>query len=292
LSLLLDVFISSAISGPLGKLKKATLQIRKGEPPSDIQISSGDEFQDLASSFVTMAVELEISRIELLSAKNYLDNIMHSMIDTLIVINSEFQIVTANKSVCTLLNFRESELLGKPITFVLDNENPFIRSAFQSRIRESAITNKEIIFKTQKGDLIPMMFSSSLMKGKSDQLDHIIIIAADIREKKKAEKEQRKFETQMQHAQKLESIGLLAGGIAHDFNNIMTAVLANVSIVQMQLKPEEESYVILSDAQKAVRQAKGLTRQLLTFSKGGAPIKKLVSLLLLLEESVSYALRG
>ena len=77
-------------------------------------------------------------------------------------------------------------------------------------------------------------------------------------------------------ADKLESVGILAGGIAHDFNNILTAILGNISLAKMDADPRSEIYHLITEAESASIRAKDLTQQLLTFSKGGAPIKKIL----------------
>lgn len=92
--------------------------------------------------------------------------------------------------------------------------------------------------------------------------------------------------------QKLESLGVLAGGIAHDFNNILSGVLGNISFARMFLDESHKSFLPLANAEKASLRAAGLAAQLLTFAKGGAPIKKLLSLFTLIEETVSLALTG
>jgi PAS domain S-box-containing protein len=88
----------------------------------------------------------------------------------------------------------------------------------------------------------------------------------------------RKMEYELQKAQKLESLGVLAGGLAHQFNNILTALTGNIMLAKMYAKPGSEVSDILSEAEKASLKAQDLTRQLLTFSKGGAPFTKTLSL--------------
>jgi PAS domain S-box-containing protein len=93
-------------------------------------------------------------------------------------------------------------------------------------------------------------------------------------------------------ASKLASLGVLAGGIAHDFNNILTAILGNIALARMDEHLEEETATILAEAETACQRAKGLTRQLLTFSKGGAPVKTTLKLETILRDTVTFALRG
>jgi len=104
--------------------------------------------------------------------------------------------------------------------------------------------------------------------------------------------ESKKMEEELQKAQKLESLGILAGGIAHDFNNILTAITGNISLAKMYAKPGLEIFDILTEVEKAALRAKNLTKQLLTFSKGGTPIKKTMPIAKLIKDSASFALSG
>jgi signal transduction histidine kinase/ActR/RegA family two-component response regulator len=100
------------------------------------------------------------------------------------------------------------------------------------------------------------------------------------------------MEDQLLRASKLESVGILAGGIAHDFNNILTAILGNIDLAcyDSQASPERIDY--LKEAMNACRRARELTLQLLTFSKGGDPVRSAVSLPGVIREVARFALRG
>lgn len=116
--------------------------------------------------------------------------------------------------------------------------------------------------------------------------NEVMAIIRDITEKQK-------IEAEIQRMGKLESIGLLAGGIAHDFNNMLTGVTGNISLAKLYMEEENfKSIEKLEEAEKATIKAKQLTQQLLTFSKGGAPIKKVGSLSQTIKDSVGFALRG
>ena len=104
--------------------------------------------------------------------------------------------------------------------------------------------------------------------------------------------ERQSVQNELLKAQKLESLGVLAGGIAHDFNNILTGILVNITLAQMFIEESHKSSQPLGFAEKAALRAAELATQLLTFAKGGTPIKKPLSLSHLVEESVSLALRG
>ncbi len=117
-------------------------------------------------------------------------------------------------------------------------------------------------------------------------------IAVDITERKQAEEERIRMQEQLNRAQKLDSLGVLAGGIAHDFNNILTAVLGNLSFARRLLGNDHRAAARLAECEKATVRASELTQQLLTFARGGAPVKGTVDTTALLEEVVHFALHG
>jgi signal transduction histidine kinase/CheY-like chemotaxis protein len=103
---------------------------------------------------------------------------------------------------------------------------------------------------------------------------------------------QRRMERELQNTEKLESLGVLAGGIAHDFNNILSGVLGNLSLARLDLADRPDILETLKDAEKATLRAKDLTKQLLTFARGGAPVKTTASLQELIEETSRFIFRG
>jgi len=102
----------------------------------------------------------------------------------------------------------------------------------------------------------------------------------------------KRMEEELLKTQKLESLGVLAGGIAHDFNNILTAISTNISMAKLYGDLEEDISEMLGDAEKASVRAKNLTQQLLSFSRGGAPVRRTVSIVKTLQEHTEFALSG
>ncbi|UYP47138.1 Adaptive-response sensory-kinase SasA [Candidatus Lokiarchaeum ossiferum] len=117
----------------------------------------------------------------------------------------------------------------------------------------------------------------------------VLSVIRDVTELKKAEKkilvEQLRFE-------KIESLAVLAGGIAHDFNNLLVSILGNVDLLQYEDNLSHEGKEILSDLTNAGQRAKQLTQKLLTFSKRNPTIKTKNSLIQILDDSISLAMRG
>src|SRR5947209_16553275 len=105
--------------------------------------------------------------------------------------------------------------------------------------------------------------------------------------------ERKKSETERLTTSKLESLGTLAGGIAHDLNNILTVISGNIGLAQIEAPADSGSLLgFLSKAGQAAQHAAHLSSQLLTFSKVGAPLKRVVSIGELLEHSAEFALYG
>ncbi len=104
--------------------------------------------------------------------------------------------------------------------------------------------------------------------------------------------EKKRLEQELLKAQKLESLGVLAGGIAHDFNNFLSGIMGNISLAKLEADQGENIFEALDEALRVTSRASALTRQLLVFSKGGAPVKKTASITDVLRESTVFALRG
>jgi PAS domain S-box-containing protein len=117
-------------------------------------------------------------------------------------------------------------------------------------------------------------------------------IGRDVTALKQAEIEREKLERRLQHAQKIESVGLLAGGIAHDFNNILTTIIGNISLAKHKLDSVNEVMDLLNEVETASTRAQMLTKQLLTFATGGSPVKEAASIRDTLKESCRFVLRG
>ncbi|MHB8846281.1 MAG: hybrid sensor histidine kinase/response regulator [Nitrospirota bacterium] len=120
---------------------------------------------------------------------------------------------------------------------------------------------------------------------KDSAVSGAVLVFRDITERKK-------LEDRLIKSEKIESLGVLAGGIAHDFNNLLNSIIANIDIAMRFAAPDSDQQRGLARAQKASGKAKELTQQLLTFSKGGAPVKKLASIADLIRDTGDFGTRG
>jgi PAS domain S-box-containing protein len=138
---------------------------------------------------------------------------------------------------------------------------------------------------TPAGDTIWLNTSKVPLQMPNSETFGVLGVCEDITDRKKAEGERLQFS-------KLESLGTLAGGIAHDFNNILTAILGNIGLALLENQIGPQVRQRLARAEQACLRAQALSMQLLTFAKGGVPIKKIISIANLLKESANLTLSG
>jgi PAS domain S-box-containing protein len=184
-----------------------------------------------------------------------------------------------------VLGYESDELIGKSIfEYIHPDDRSAVMAEFQ-RARISHSSGHSIFRYRHKNGEWRLLESTGKPYQTATGEIRAVIASRDITERKKMEEELIK-------AEKVESIGVLAGGIAHDFNNLLTSIMGNVSLAKMQSNRDDKVYKRLDETEKACLQAKKLTQQLLTFSRGGTPVKKLTSIEQIIRESVSFALRG
>ncbi|MBD3422528.1 MAG: PAS domain S-box protein [Chitinivibrionales bacterium] len=159
-----------------------------------------------------------------------------------------------------------------------------VRERIEQMTADTRLEPAEVYVISKRGEERILLVNSTPIHRKNKVVG-IRTSAADITDRKVMEKELQKTEI-------LESLGVLAGGIGHDFNNILAGIYGNVQLAKKKINKGEIVVSYLDGIEKATERAVSLAKQLLTFSKGGAPIRKLASITELLKESSEFALRG
>lgn len=249
----LFIISKKIILNPLAKLADAASHLAKRELFTRVKAMATGEIQALIDSFNQMAENLEKTTV----SKDYIDNIIRSMTDTLIVVSPDGKILSLNAAACTLLGYEEKELIGKPIETILDEKNLV---KLNSLAEEGSVSNIETSYTAKDMKKIPVLFSASAMHSSGNAVQAIVCVAQDITKYKT-------LEAQLVHAQKMETIGTLAGGVAHDFNNILTAIIGYAHLSAMQIKQDDPLRHNLSQILFSAERAANLTRQLLAFSR-------------------------
>lgn len=268
------------ILDPIVALSLATSRLAAGHLLSKVEIKSSGEIQMLADSFNEMAENLNNTTV----SKKYVDNIINSMMDSLVVLSPEKRIVLVNPATCRLLECDAQKLIGKPMETIFYNGEADCKVLFDEILTKGFVNNMETSYRTKDGKKVLMLFSGSLIT-EGSMVSGISCVAIDITE-------QERMRDELLKVDKLESVGALAGGLAHDFNNLLQGVFGYISLAKMKSASDGEVYKMLEHAEKALNLSTNLTQQLLTFSKGGEPIKKVVHLPLIIQHSVRLALSG
>ncbi|MEN8258102.1 MAG: PAS domain S-box protein [Thermodesulfobacteriota bacterium] len=216
---------------------------------------------------------------------------MRSIGDGVITTDIDGNVVLINKIAEKLTGWEHEEATGKPLAEVFHIINGKTRKRCESPLAQVLATGKVIalarhtVLVGKDGSECSIADSGAPIRDKKSEVVGVVLVFRDVTEEKKKEKELAK-------GRKLESVGLLAGGIAHDFNNILAAILGNINLAMLYTNPDDRSHSLLQDAEKASLRAKDLTQQLLTFAKGGEPVKELAAIKDIIQDSARFVLRG
>jgi len=273
---------------PLKDLEDRNRQLEALVAERTGQLSEANENLKQANEDLAREIEERKQAEELLSYAISLTNAsLESTADGILIVNRNGEIARWNQKFVELWNVPE-ELL---VTDVKDPVLAYITSqmaqpdAFLAKVTElyeQPDASSQGLLTLADGRFFDR-YSQPLEIG--DEIVGRFWSYRDVTGHKKHQQEQLKIE-------KLESLGLLAGGIAHDFNNILTGVMGNISFAQMLLAPSHKAFKPLAEAEKASLRATELARQLLTFARGGEPIRKTISLRDVVNESVELVLSG
>src|ERR1043166_7351062 len=218
------------------------------------------------------------ARSALQESARAMTNILEKTTDGFFAVDSEWKLTYVNAAAEAIVKRKRNQLIGG---LLWERFPELVGSVFQA--------NYEKVLAEQ----VAMEFEASDSAGKVWYDVHaypsnggISVFIRDISERKKTE-------TERLTTSKLESLGTLAGGIAHDLNNILTVISGNIGLAQIEAPSASGSLlVVLSKGGQAAQHAAHLSSQLLTFSKGGTPLKKIVSVGELLEHSAEFSLYG
>ncbi|UCF93441.1 MAG: PAS domain S-box protein [Desulfobacterales bacterium] len=211
--------------------------------------------------------------------------------DGVITTDRDGRITLLNRIAEKLTGWTQAEAIGKPLPQVFTIVNELTRQPCDDPVRQVIESGKIVglanntVLLSRDGSEYVIADSGAPILDPDKNIVGAVLVFRDVTEKRKMEKE-------IQKVEKLESLGVLAGGIAHDFNNFLAGILGNLSLAKLDLRPTDAVYPRLQEMEKAALRAKNLTQQLLTFSKGGEPVRSTAELTQLTKESALFALRG
>ncbi|MEW6160030.1 MAG: ATP-binding protein [Verrucomicrobiota bacterium] len=318
----LSSLLQRIISEPILKLARVTREVSTNKNYSiRAEKESQDELGTLMDGFNDMLAQIQSREIALQSAHDKLEQrvtertrelqqevferkraetaladekellavALRSIGDAVIATDKAGRIILFNAVAEKLTGWNYVDALGEPVESVfsirLENQ-PEPASVLQVLDSEQSVElPPNAILVGLDGSERLVAGNASPLRNKDGKVIGVALAFRDITE-------QQKMATELLKASKLESLGVLAGGIAHDFNNILGSILGNLSLAKMLVAAETELYTTLERAVKASLRAKELTRQLLTFAKGGAPVRKAASIADLIRDTTHFVLRG
>jgi len=228
---------------------------------------------------------------ELAAEKEQLAVTLRSIGDAVVTMDTEGNVVLINKVAEELTGWTQERAIGKPFgdVFHIMDENTGERcrdpvEKIMKSGKTSAIGLCTILI-DRAGSERMLAHNGAPVYNPESEVIGVVLVLRDVTEARKMEEERLKI-------QKLESVGQLAGGIAHDFNNILTGILMNIELAKKYAKGSRKVLDKLMSAEMASFRAQALTRQLLTFSRGGAPVKEVGHITGIIKKSAEFALTG
>ena len=185
------------------------------------------------------------------------------------LVSPDGRFLEVNPSLCELVGYDEEELVGSTFQEIthpddLDADLAFAQHMLAGEIPSYRMEKRYI---HRDGRIVWILLSVSLVRDAAGEPLHFVSQIEDVTDRKRAEADRARLETELRHAQKLDAIGRLAGGVAHDFNNILTAVTGYSELLLERLEPGSEPHGHAEEIRRSAAQAGSLTRQLLAFGR-------------------------
>ncbi len=246
---------------------------------------------ELQKSHEQLEEKVRERTLDLQKSKERLTVTLRSIGDGVIGTDNEGKVTLMNMMAEKLTGWSQADALGRPLheVFPVINKETHQRcESLVDKVLQSGmivgLANHTVLVR-RDGRQLDLADNGAPIRNQEGKVEGVVLVFRDVTEALKMKDEILK-------ARKLESVGVLAGGIAHDFNNILAAILGNISLAAHILNPDHEVYELLSEVEKASLRAKDLTQQLLTFSKGGDPIKTTATIIDVIKDSADFVISG
>lgn len=227
------------------------------------------------------------SEKKLLESEEKYRTLFESATDGVLIIDKDFNIVDCNQTMLKMFNIDSKEAL-KQYSIIDDLSEGKSKKEKLLAYKEQALEGEELLFEWKSKKPVTNEVFDTLISVKKfyfGEKDLFIISIRDISKQKQIEEELTKI-------RQLESLGILAGGIAHDFNNLLSGIFGQISIMKMKIDGNEKIFKNIVSAEKTMDRAIALTKQLLTFSKGGTPVKETIDIKNLIKETSEFSMSG
>ncbi len=277
IAVLLAIFVIRRITNPLQRLRQATLNLgEKGVEQKLAGISSDDEIGDLAATYIDISRKLRRSMDSMQKTSREWQRTFDSVQDAICLLDTGRRIMRLNRAAARLLQVKEEPPAEKTIEQLLAELDWRAEgSPHQDAGQPLGILGNEVIITNGESYL---ELVNTPLGDEPGAAGGFIFIARDISGRRHSEQEKDQLQAQLQQAQKMEAVGILASGIAHDFNNILQTISGYTQLISSPQTPAENRTASLEQVNRAVERAAALVRQLLTFGRKVEPELKPVDL--------------
>jgi len=246
----------------------------KGQPPRRIFANAGPIYDQQGHKLGAVTVMRDVTESlraqeALLETTHKLQALIEASPFGVICLDREGKVTLWSPAAERMFGWKEAEVLGQFNPIVPADAHDSFFARYRRVLEGNAYAGDEVRRLRQDGSSIDLSVGTAPLRNAKGDIIGAVGILADITARKKAEAERRAIESQMQQAQKLESLGVLAGGIAHDFNNLLVAVLGNADLALMDLEPDAPARQSIEQIEVAARRAADLCRQMLAYSGKG-----------------------
>ncbi|MDD5306710.1 MAG: PAS domain S-box protein [Deltaproteobacteria bacterium] len=258
----------------------------------DVSVSTRNALETIAAQIGTSIARLKTEEALRQSNEKFAKIFKTSPDSIAITRFSDGRYLEINERFTDTTGYSKEEVLGRssmPGGVALWNRAEDRERLIAALREHGKIFGLEAPLRMKDGSIKVALLSARLLD--IDGEECIISIARDITDRKLAEEEHIRLEQQLQQSQKMESLGVLAGGIAHDFNNLLAGIFGYIDLARSEPN-EAQAKEYLNATLNTIDRAKGLTQQLLTFAKGGAPVQKIGALAPLIRDAAKFALSG
>jgi PAS domain S-box-containing protein len=214
-------------------------------------------------------------------------SILESIEEGCFEIDMEGKLTFFNEPLCRILGYTRAELKGMSIAVFATEDTIKKNERLFAQVKRTGlpVTVAEYEAIQKNGRHVPLELSASLITSSDNEPIGFRGVLRDVSERKRTEDERRKLETQLQQAQKMESIGTLAGGIAHDFNNILMGIQGNASLMLLKIDSSHPNFEKAKNIERYIQNGTELTKQLLGFARRGKYLVKATDLNEIIQKS-------
>ena len=229
-SLFLAYGIFQTVSRPITTLKAFAERIGRGDLDATVEIRSRDEFGLLARTFDQMIRDLRAKTV----SRDYVESILKSMANTLIVMGLDRKIQSANAAALDLLGYGADDLIGQPVDLILEASDQ--RPVLDEALAQGFLSNVDLHYKTRRGERIPMTFTASTLQDGTGAVTGLVCVAQDISERKQSERELEEANVRLLDASRRAGMAEVATSVLHNVGNVLNSV--NVSSALISEKVE------------------------------------------------------